>query len=41
MVNLSEILLSGMMLEVNLVFGFNPHMHKLGPRGPTHYIFSD
>ena len=18
---------------------FNPHMHKLGPRGPTHYIF--
>ena len=20
---------------------FNPHMYKLGPRGPTHYIFSD
>ena len=20
---------------------FNPHMHKLGPWGPTHYIFGD
>ena len=20
---------------------FNPHMHKLGQRGPTHYIFGD
>ena len=20
---------------------FNPHMHKLGPRGSTHYIFGD
>ena len=20
---------------------FNPHMHKLGPREPTHYIFGD
>ena len=20
---------------------FNPHMHKLGPRGPTYYIFGD
>ena len=20
---------------------FNPHMHKLGPRGPTHYTFGD
>ena len=20
---------------------FNHHMHKLGPRGPTHYIFGD
>ena len=20
---------------------FNPHMHKLGPRGPTQYIFGD
>ena len=19
----------------------NPHMHKFGPRGPTHYIFGD
>ena len=19
----------------------NPHMHKLGPQGPTHYIFGD
>ena len=19
----------------------NPHMHKLGPRGPTHYTFGD
>ena len=22
-------------------FGINPHMHKLGPRGPTYYIFGD
>ena len=22
-------------------FSFNPHMHKLGPRGPTHYVFGD
>ena len=21
--------------------GINPHMHKLGPRRPTHYIFGD
>ena len=21
--------------------GLNPHMHKLGPREPTHYIFGD
>ena len=20
---------------------FNPHMHKLGPRGPKHYIFGN
>ena len=20
---------------------FKPHMHKWGPRGPTHYIFGD
>ena len=19
----------------------NPHMHKLGPRGPTHYVFGE
>ena len=23
------------------IFSLNPHMHKLGPRGPTHYIFGD
>ena len=25
----------------NNASSFNPHMHKLGPRGPTHYIFGD
>ena len=25
----------------SLLDHINPHMHKLGPRGPTHYIFGD
>ena len=29
---------SKFLLMMNL---FNPHMQKLGPRGPTHYIFGD
>ena len=27
--------------QIHVVLPINPHMHKLGPRGPTHYIFGD
>ena len=23
------------------ILAINPHMHKMGPRGPKHYIFGD
>ena len=27
--------------KINVTTALNPHMRKLGPRGPTHYIFGD
>ena len=30
-----------LLFQTDVAFLFNPHMHKLGPQGPTHYIFGD